>query len=62
MVIGKLSDLPWDRFDAAKVDPDLLAVAKAASAGRSTTLAITRVIFPTVFTGDDAELQLRDAC
>ena len=26
-----LDDIPWDRFDASKVDPDLLAVAKAAS-------------------------------
>jgi rubrerythrin len=26
-----IEGLPWDRFDAAKIDPDLLAVAKAAS-------------------------------
>jgi tRNA isopentenyl-2-thiomethyl-A-37 hydroxylase MiaE len=26
-----LADLPWDRFDAAKVDPDLLAIVKAAA-------------------------------
>jgi len=27
----KIADLPWDQFDPAKVNPDLLAVAKAAS-------------------------------
>jgi rubrerythrin len=27
----KISELPWDQFDASKVDPDVLAVAKAAS-------------------------------
>ncbi|RMF18055.1 MAG: ferritin-like domain-containing protein [Alphaproteobacteria bacterium] len=26
-----LDDIPWDRFDAAQVDPDILAVVKAAS-------------------------------
>jgi rubrerythrin len=26
-----LQDIPWDRFDAAKVDPDILKVAKAAA-------------------------------
>ena len=26
-----LDDIPWDRFDAAKVDPDLVVVAKTAS-------------------------------
>jgi hypothetical protein len=31
MTRWSLDDIPWDRFDPAKVDPDLLAVAKAAS-------------------------------
>lgn len=31
MARWSLDDIPWDRFDPAKVDPDLLAVAKAAS-------------------------------
>ncbi len=26
-----LEDIPWDRFDPSKVDPDLLRLAKAAS-------------------------------
>ena len=26
-----LQDIPWDRFDAAKVNPDILKVAKAAA-------------------------------
>ena len=30
-----LDDIQWDRFDPAKVDPDLLKVAKAASGGRA---------------------------
>ena len=51
----KIADLPWDRFDAAKVDPDLLAVAKAASLVEYNARDYARYlsnVFP-----DDAQLQ-----
>jgi rubrerythrin len=50
-----LDDIPWDRFDRAKVDPDLLRIVKAASLVEQNGADYARYLCG-VF-GDDSEFQ-----
>lgn len=48
-----LDDIPWDRFDAAKLDPDILAIVKAASLVEQNGADYARYLHG-VFAGDTA--------